>query len=77
MVMLWKKHTIYTQHVQATDAFGNMLYPYINDIVQSDARKPFEDENFDPVVSGAVIASNGKLTPKYEVSIKKWEAYLK
>lgn len=52
--------------LEATDAFGNMLYPYIQDIVQSDATKPFEEENFDPVVSGAIIASNGKLTPNFE-----------
>ncbi|KAI1292843.1 Alpha-aminoadipic semialdehyde synthase, mitochondrial [Halotydeus destructor] len=52
--------------LEATDAFGNMLYPYINDILKSDATKPFDEEKFDPVVEGAVIASNGQLTPSFE-----------
>lgn len=52
--------------LEATDAFGNMLYPYMSDIIRSDATKSLEEESFGPVVSGAVIASNGKLTPNFE-----------
>ncbi|RWS31267.1 Alpha-aminoadipic semialdehyde synthase-like protein [Leptotrombidium deliense] len=52
--------------LEATDAFGNMLFPYIDDLIKSRSDKPFEEEKFNPVVKGAVIASNGKLTPNFE-----------
>lgn len=52
--------------LEATDAFGNMLFPYMSDIIKSDARKPLEDQKFGSTVAGAVIASNGKLTPNFE-----------
>ena len=28
---------------EATDFFGDLLYPYVTDILKSDANKPFED----------------------------------
>ena len=59
--------------LEATDAFGNMLYPYMTDILSSDAQEPLEDpatsnadSGLDPVVHGAVIASNGVLTPSFQ-----------
>ncbi|RWS12979.1 Alpha-aminoadipic semialdehyde synthase-like protein [Dinothrombium tinctorium] len=52
--------------LEATEAFGDMLFPYIDDIINSEANKPFEEERMHPVVKGAVIASNGKLTPNFE-----------
>lgn len=52
--------------LEATDAFGDKLFPYINDLIASDATKQFEEENFGHVVKSAVICSNGKLTPAFE-----------
>lgn len=52
--------------LESTNAFGDKLFPYINDIINSDANKPFEEENFGHVVKSAVICSNGSLTPNFE-----------
>ena len=99
--------------LEATDAFGHMLYPYMDDILSMDAREPLDtiapyqsadsrmgdlesadalsnksadgtsrtadgtsrtadgtsrtaDSGLDPVVAGAVIASNGSLTPAFQ-----------
>lgn len=52
--------------LESTDMFGNLLFPYIMDIVRSDASRPVEEENFSHVVRSAIIASNGKLRPAYE-----------
>ncbi|XP_050499676.1 alpha-aminoadipic semialdehyde synthase, mitochondrial [Diabrotica virgifera virgifera] len=51
---------------ESTDFFGDLLFPFAFDILQSDAQKPLENHNFSPVIHGAIIASNGKLTPNYE-----------
>ncbi|XP_018369650.1 PREDICTED: alpha-aminoadipic semialdehyde synthase, mitochondrial [Trachymyrmex cornetzi] len=51
---------------EATDFFGNLLYPYALDIIQSDAKKPLNEHNFSPAVHDAIIASNGELTPNFE-----------
>lgn len=51
---------------ESTDFFGDLLYPYALDILQSDASKPLEEHNFCQPVEGAIICSNGKLTPGYE-----------
>lgn len=51
---------------EATDFFGNLTMPYALDILQSDATKPLDEHNFMPSVYGAIIASNGKLTPNFE-----------
>lgn len=51
---------------ESTDFFGNLLYPYALDIIESDAKKLLEEHNFSPAVHGAIIASNGKLTPNFE-----------
>lgn len=53
--------------IEATEYFGDRLFPYIWEMVQSDASVPFEkQEGFSPVIRDAVIASNGALTKKYE-----------
>lgn len=52
--------------LEATQSFGDLLKPYIDDIVNSDATKPFEECNFGSVVKGACIASNGQLTPSFQ-----------
>ncbi|KAF2879699.1 hypothetical protein ILUMI_26475 [Ignelater luminosus] len=51
---------------ESTDFFGDLLFPFTSDILQSVATKPLEEHNFMPTVYGAIIASNGKLTPNFE-----------
>ncbi|XP_066525161.1 alpha-aminoadipic semialdehyde synthase, mitochondrial isoform X2 [Hoplias malabaricus] len=52
--------------IEATEYFGDRLFPYIWEMLPSDATKPLDDETFSPQVKDAVITSNGKLTPKFE-----------
>lgn len=52
--------------LESTDMFGNLLFPYIMDIVRSDASKSVDEEQFCGTVSKAIIASNGQLRPSYE-----------
>ncbi|KAG2459880.1 alpha-aminoadipic semialdehyde synthase, mitochondrial [Polypterus senegalus] len=53
--------------VEATEYFGDRLFPYIWEMLSSDARIPLEKQvHFSPQVQDAVIASNGCLTPKFE-----------
>lgn len=52
--------------LESTDMFGNLLLPYIDDIMRSDASRNFEDEQFSSVVDRAIIASNGNLRPNFE-----------
>lgn len=51
---------------ESTDFFGDHLLPFAMDILQSDASKPLDAHNFSAPVFGAIITSNGKLTPNYE-----------
>ncbi|XP_022109027.1 alpha-aminoadipic semialdehyde synthase, mitochondrial-like isoform X2 [Acanthaster planci] len=51
---------------EATDFFGNLLQPWVPEMLKSDAKKPFEEEKLSRVITDAIIASNGKLTPKFE-----------
>ncbi|XP_033334795.1 lysine ketoglutarate reductase/saccharopine dehydrogenase [Megalopta genalis] len=51
---------------ESTDFFGNLLYPYLLDIIQSDAKLPLEQHKFSPAVHDAIIASNGRLTSNFE-----------
>ena len=58
---------------EATDFFGDLLLPHVIDILKSDATQPFAEHEINKmgsVVSGAVIASNGKLTPSFEYIAK-------
>ncbi|OTF75054.1 alpha-aminoadipic semialdehyde synthase, mitochondrial-like protein, partial [Euroglyphus maynei] len=52
--------------LEATQSFGDLLKPYIFDIINSNANEPFEKFNGSDVVQRAVIASNGKLTSNFE-----------
>ncbi|KAF6275762.1 aminoadipate-semialdehyde synthase [Rhinolophus ferrumequinum] len=52
--------------IEATEYFGDMLYPYVEEMILSDATQPLESQNFSPVVRDAVIASNGTLPDKYK-----------
>lgn len=51
---------------EATDFFGDLLFPYIMNIMQSNAEKPMDSHKFMKEVHSAIIASNGKLTPNFE-----------
>ncbi|XP_034939038.1 alpha-aminoadipic semialdehyde synthase, mitochondrial [Chelonus insularis] len=52
---------------ESTDFFGDLLFPYAKEIIaKSDAKKPLEEHDFSPAVYGAIIASNGRLTPNFE-----------
>ncbi|KAM6937642.1 alpha-aminoadipic semialdehyde synthase, mitochondrial [Xenentodon cancila] len=52
--------------IEATEYFGDRLFPYIWEMLASDASRPLEEEDFSPQVRDAVITSNGVLTPKFE-----------
>ncbi|NXI43943.1 AASS protein, partial [Galbula dea] len=52
--------------IEATEYFGDMLFPYIEEMLLSDGSEPLESQNYSSVVRDAVIASNGSLTAKYE-----------
>lgn len=52
--------------IEATEYFGDRFFPYIWEMLPSDATRPLEEEDFSPQVRDAVITSNGKLTPKFE-----------
>ncbi|XP_039989443.1 alpha-aminoadipic semialdehyde synthase, mitochondrial [Xiphias gladius] len=52
--------------IEATEYFGDRLFPYIWEMLPSDATRPLEEEDFSPQVRDAVITSNGVLTPKFE-----------
>ncbi|GAB1600841.1 alpha-aminoadipic semialdehyde synthase, mitochondrial-like isoform X2 [Argonauta hians] len=51
---------------EATDFFGGQLMPHVQDMLQSDARKPFEEYNVSNAVKNSVITSNGQLTPNFK-----------
>ncbi|XP_074683700.1 alpha-aminoadipic semialdehyde synthase, mitochondrial isoform X4 [Strix aluco] len=52
--------------IEATEYFGDMLFPYIEEMLLSEGSEPLESQNYSSVVRDAVIASNGSLTAKYE-----------
>ncbi|XP_075599237.1 alpha-aminoadipic semialdehyde synthase, mitochondrial isoform X3 [Balearica regulorum gibbericeps] len=52
--------------IEATEYFGDMLFPYIEEMLLSEGSEPLEGQNYSSVVRDAVIASNGSLTAKYE-----------
>ncbi|XP_014819470.1 PREDICTED: alpha-aminoadipic semialdehyde synthase, mitochondrial isoform X1 [Calidris pugnax] len=52
--------------IEATEYFGDMLFPYIEEMLVSEGSEPLESQNYSSVVRDAVIASNGSLTAKYE-----------
>ncbi|XP_072527555.1 alpha-aminoadipic semialdehyde synthase, mitochondrial isoform X2 [Salminus brasiliensis] len=56
--------------IEATEYFGDRLFPYIWEMLSSDATKPLDDEALSPQVKDAVITSNGKLAPKFEYIVK-------
>ncbi|KAK3102273.1 hypothetical protein FSP39_010099 [Pinctada imbricata] len=51
---------------EATNFFGDLLFPFVTEMLKSDAKRSFEQYDAIPVVKNATIASNGKLTPNHE-----------
>ncbi|KAK2187791.1 hypothetical protein NP493_154g03016 [Ridgeia piscesae] len=52
--------------LDATDFFGHLLLPHINDMLKSDATEPFDKFDTTATVKNAVITSNGELTPNFK-----------
>lgn len=50
----------------ASDHFGNKLYPFIKGILFSKYAEPLEQQNLPPEIERAVIANNGDLTAKFK-----------
>ncbi|MCP5062101.1 MAG: hypothetical protein GY936_06515 [Ignavibacteriae bacterium] len=51
---------------QASESFGDALYPFIQDLVKIDYSKDFEDLDLPKEFKKAVITHKGKLTPNFE-----------
>jgi alpha-aminoadipic semialdehyde synthase len=52
---------------EATDYFGNRLFPFISEMLRLDGRKRLYDyEDISTSVKDAVIAYNGELTERYK-----------
>lgn len=43
---------------ESTDFFGELLYPFANNILTSDAEKPIEEHDFLPVIYGVCNENN-------------------
>ncbi|KAI6211451.1 Alanine dehydrogenase PNT and Saccharopine dehydrogenase domain containing protein [Aphelenchoides besseyi] len=51
--------------LEATEQFGNLLFPYINDMLNCSTDQPFDNLQCRPEVKNAIITSDGKLTPNF------------
>jgi len=61
---------------EATDYFGQLLLPWVPEMVNCDARRPFSEEHdLSDVVKNAIICSNGELTPNYKYIAKLRERH--
>lgn len=45
---------------ESTDFFGDLLYPFASDILQSNAQEPLEKHSFSPVVHGVRLLKKKK-----------------
>ncbi|ETN81777.1 saccharopine dehydrogenase [Necator americanus] len=52
--------------LEATEQFGNLLFPYIFDMLNCTTEQPFDRLTCRPEVKGAIITNGGMLTPNYE-----------
>jgi alpha-aminoadipic semialdehyde synthase len=51
---------------EASKHFGDLLLPYIDDMLKSNPNVPIEQTNDLPLeLKGAIIAQNGRLAPKF------------
>ncbi|KHN75467.1 Alpha-aminoadipic semialdehyde synthase, mitochondrial [Toxocara canis] len=51
---------------EATEAFGNLLYPYIIDMLNCSTDQPFDHLHCSEDIKRAIITNAGSLTPRYE-----------
>ena len=54
---------------EATDFFGELLLPHVENILKSSAEKDFdenEQKKMGPIVAGSVITTNGRLADKFK-----------
>jgi len=56
---------------QASESFGDALYPFVQDLVKIDYSKEFEELDLPKEFAKAVITHKGKLTPNFEY-LKKY-----
>ncbi|KAI6224429.1 hypothetical protein M3Y99_01399800 [Aphelenchoides fujianensis] len=52
--------------LEATEQFGNLLFPYITDMLNCSTDQPFERLQCRPEVKNAIITSDGELTPNFK-----------
>ena len=53
--------------VEASRHFGSKLLPFVEAVVRSDFKKPWEEQTDLPIeIANAVICAHGKLTPNFE-----------
>lgn len=52
--------------LESTDMFGNLLLPYMNEIIRSQALRSIDEERFSSIVQKAIITNNGELVGEYE-----------
>lgn len=53
--------------IESSMHFGEKLLPFLEDLVRSDTKTPFEELNDIPdVIKQAILCCNGKLTPNYK-----------
>ncbi|CAD6199885.1 unnamed protein product [Caenorhabditis auriculariae] len=51
--------------IEATEQFGNLLYPYVKDIMKCATNKAFDSLQCRDEVKNAIITDSGSLTPNY------------
>ncbi|KAL3314779.1 hypothetical protein Ciccas_006596 [Cichlidogyrus casuarinus] len=51
---------------EATNYFGSRVFPYLKQMLTSDASTPLSEFKADPIIKNAIITSNGQLTSNYE-----------
>uniref|UniRef100_A0A8C0QTI9 Aminoadipate-semialdehyde synthase n=1 Tax=Canis lupus dingo TaxID=286419 RepID=A0A8C0QTI9_CANLU len=52
--------------IEATEYFGDMLYPYVEEMILSDATQPLESQNFSPVVRD--VSHENNFFPQMELA---------
>lgn len=52
--------------VEATEHFGNLLLPFVEDMLNCEVDQDFESLQCREEVKGAIITSDGQLTPNFK-----------
>ena len=56
---------------EASNHFGEQLFPFLRNVIYSNPNLPFEEMNdIPPEIKNAIICCHGKLTPDYEYIAK-------